>query len=165
MKTTLMTAHDRENPVSGAEVRSVFDVVDLGPFQNNKNNVLAINDVGQRAGVSFNEETGRVEAFLELRGTRMMLGTLGGSFSIARGINNRGEIVGGSLSRGDEDFHGFLYRNGKLHDLNDLLQPDSGWELIQAVAINDNGEIIGIGSNRGADRVVLLKPRAQQKVG
>jgi probable HAF family extracellular repeat protein len=163
MKPSITREHERATAPSTG--RSSFDVVDLGPFQNNKNNVLAINDVGQRAGVSFNEETGRVEAFLELRGTRMMLGTLGGSFSIARGINNRGEIVGGSLNRGDDDFHGFLYRNGKLHDLNDLLQPDSGWELIQAVAINDNGEIIGIGSSNGADRIVLLKPRQQPTIG
>jgi probable HAF family extracellular repeat protein len=134
--------------------------VDLGPFQNNQNNVLDMNDIGQRVGVSFNEETGRIEGFLELRGARMMLGTLGGSFSIARGINNRGEIVGGSLAKGDDDFRGFLYRNGKLHDLNDFLEPDSGWELLQAVAINDNGEILGIGSNNGVDRVVLLRPRS-----
>jgi probable HAF family extracellular repeat protein len=139
--------------------RSRFDVVDLGPFLNNQNNVLALNNLGQRAGVSFNEETGRVEAFLELGGNRMMLGTLGGSFSIARSINNRGEIVGGSLAEGNEDFHGFVYRNGKLINLNELLDPGSGWEVVQAVSINDNGEIIGIGSNRGTDRIVLLRPR------
>jgi probable HAF family extracellular repeat protein len=134
-------------------------VVDLGPFLNNQNNVVALNNLGQRAGVSFNEETGRVEAFLELGGNRMMLGTLGGSFSIARSINNRGEIVGGSLAEGNEDFHGFVYRNGKLINLNELLDPGSGWEVVQAVSINDNGEIIGIGSNRGTDRIVLLRPR------
>jgi probable HAF family extracellular repeat protein len=139
--------------------RSRFDVVDLGPFLNNQNNVVALNNLGQRAGVSFNEETGRVEAFLELGGNRMMLGTLGGSFSIARSINNRGEIVGGSLAEGNEDFHGFVYRNGKLINLNELLDPGSGWEVVQAVSINDNGEIIGIGSNRGTDRIVLLRPR------
>jgi probable HAF family extracellular repeat protein len=156
----IASKHDTPgNPSSGIAGRSSFDVVDLGPFQNNRNNILAQNDVGQRAGVSFNEETGRVEGFVEFRGTRRMLGTLGGSFSIARGMNNHGEIVGGSLDTGDDDFHGFLYRNGRLYDLNDLLQPGSGWELIQAVAINDNGEIIGIGSNNGTDRIVLLRPR------
>jgi probable HAF family extracellular repeat protein len=123
----IASKHDNPgNLSSGIAGRSTFDVVDLGPFQNNRNNILALNDVGQRAGVSFNEETGRVEAFVEFRGTRRMLGTLGGSFSIARGMNNRGEIVGGSLDTGDDDFHGFLYRNGRLYDLNDLLQPNSG---------------------------------------
>jgi probable HAF family extracellular repeat protein len=136
-----------------------FDVVDLGPFLNNQNNVLALNNLGQRAGVSFNEDTGRVEAFLELRGARMMLGTLGGAFSIARSINNRGDIVGGSLAKGNDDFHGFLYRNGKLNDLNDLLDPYSGWEVLQAVSINDNGEILGVGTSNGTDRIVLLRPR------
>jgi len=137
-----------------------FEVLDLGPFDNNRNDVLAHNDAGQCAGVSANPESGRIEAFLEENGSRRMLGTLGGSFSIARDINNRGEVVGGSLTEADESFHGFVYRGSQLVDLNDLLDPDSGWELIQAFAINNRSEIIGIGSQAGQDRIVLLRPKA-----
>ena len=144
---------------SGLTGSPAFDVTDLGPCENNQNNTLALNDLGHRAGVSRNQETGRIEAFVEGHGPRRMLGTLGGSFSIARGMNNRGEVVGGSLGTDDTDFCGFLYRNGQLHNLNDLLKPESGWEVIQAVAINDRGEILGIGSNRGSDRIILLRPR------
>jgi probable HAF family extracellular repeat protein len=136
-----------------------FEVIDLGPFDNNRNDVLALNDVAQCAGVSFNIETGRIEGFRQDDGRRRMLGTLGGSFSIARDLNNRGDVVGGSLTEGDENFHGFLYRNNRLHDLNDFVDPRVGWELIQALAINNYGEIIGIGSNTGQDRIVLLRPR------
>jgi probable HAF family extracellular repeat protein len=136
-----------------------FEVVDLGPFLNNENSVTAVNNLGQRTGSSMHEATGRVEAFLELAGTRMMLGTLGGSFSAARDINNRGEIVGGSLVEGNEHFHAFLYRNGKLTNLNDLIDSGTGWEVIQAVSINDHGEIIGVGYNQGEDRILLLRPR------
>jgi probable HAF family extracellular repeat protein len=136
-----------------------FEIVDLGPFDNNRNDVLALNDVAQSAGVSLNSETGRIEAFRQENGTRSMLGTLGGSFSIARDLNNRGEVVGGSLTEGDENFHAFLYRNNRLHDLNEFLDPGAGWELIQALGINNHGEIIGIGSNTGQDRIVLLRPR------
>ena len=132
--------------------------IDLGPFDNNRNDVLALNDRGQCVGVSLNESTGRIEAFIQEKGRRTMLGTLGGSFSIARSINNRGDIVGGSLTEGDENFHGFLYRNRKLHDLNEFVDPASGWEMIQAMSINNRGEIIGIGCRDGEDRVILLRP-------
>lgn len=136
-----------------------FDIVDLGPFDNNKNDVLALNDAGQCAGVCLNAETGRIEAFRQEQGTRSMLGTLGGSFSIARSLNNSGEVVGGSLTEGDESFHGFLCRNNRLHDLNDFLDPGTGWELLQALGINNHGEIIAIGCFSGQDRIVMLRPR------
>jgi len=138
-----------------------FDVVDLGPFDNNRNDFKAINDRGQGVGISLNPETGRAEAFLDESGNRTSLGTLGGSFSIARDINNQGEIVGGSLTPGDVSFHGFLYRNQRIYDLNQLLtQSSEEWELIQAVGINNKGEILGIGAHDGEDHIVLLRPRS-----
>lgn len=137
-----------------------FEVVDLGRFDNNRHDVHALNDADQCAGVTLNPETGRIEAFVQEGGVRSMLGTLGGSFSIARDLNNNGEVVGGSLTEGDENFHGFVYRNNRLYDLNELLEPGTGWELVQAVAINNHGEIIAIGSHTGQDHIVMLRPRA-----
>ena len=144
---------------NGAAKTIRLEVVDLGPFDNNRNDVLAVNDRGQCAGVSVNPQTGRIEAFRQDSGTRKMLGTLGGSFSIARGLNNQGEVVGGSLTEGDENFHGFLYRNGRLFDLNEFLDQGTGWELHQALSINNCGEILAIGYHDGEDRIVLLRPR------
>jgi len=144
---------------NGAAKTIRLEVVDLGPFDNNRNDVLAVNDRDQCAGVSLNPETGRIEAFRQDSGMRKMLGTLGGSFSIARGLNNQGEVVGGSLTEGDENFHGFLYRNGRLFDLNEFLDLGSGWELHQALSINNCGEILAIGCQDGEDRIVLLRPR------
>jgi len=141
--------------------RDTFEVIVLGPFDNNRNDVQAINDCGQLAGVFFSESTGRIEAFREESGKRTALGTLGGSFSIARDINNYGEIVGGSLTEGDESFHGFLYRHHRLYDLNEFLQPRGGWELILAFAINNRGEIVGVGSHNGRDHIVLLRPKTE----
>jgi probable HAF family extracellular repeat protein len=160
MKSTLAQAlRKTEEPTT---IPTEFEVEDLGPFDNNRNDMLAINDVGQSTGVSSNPESGRIEAFLQESGFRRMLGTLGGSFSIARGINNRGEVVGGSLTGDDENFHGFLYRGNALFDLNDFLDPEAGWEVIQALAINNSGVILGIGargSHTGQDRIVLLRPK------
>lgn len=142
-----------------AEELGKFDVVDLGPFDNNRNDVVAINDVGQCAGVCLNAQTRRIEGFRQENGTRKMLGTLGGSFSIARDLNNHGEVVGGSLTEGDTGFHGFLYRNNRLFDLNDAVDSEADWELLQALGINNHGEIIAIGCRAGEDRIVLLRPK------
>jgi probable HAF family extracellular repeat protein len=152
----VQAAQDRKRAAGNSER---FEIVDLGPFENNRNDVLALNDRSQYAGVSLNTETGRIEAFQQEGEARTALGTLGGSFSIARGLNNHGEVVGGSLTEGDENFHGFLFRGNRLHDLNELLEPGTGWEVIQALGINNHGEIIGIGSHVGQDRIVLLRPR------
>jgi len=155
MKSTESVKADPERSAHQAER---FEIVDLGPFDNNRNDVLAVNDVAQSAGVCLNPETGRIEAFLQQGETRSMLGTLGGSFSVARDLNNCGEVVGGSLTEGDENFHGFIYRNNRLYDLNTFLDPGNGWELVQALGINNRGEILAIGSCTGQDRIVLLRP-------
>jgi probable HAF family extracellular repeat protein len=158
MKSTQVVQAAPDNKGAATQTER-FDVVDLGPFDNNRNDVLALNDSGQCAGVSLNRETGRIEAFRQEDGVRCMLGTLGGSFSIARDLNNHGEVVGGSLTKDDENFHGFIYRNNRLYDLNEFLEPGTGWELLQALGINNHGEIIAIGSHTGQDRIVLLRPR------
>ena len=87
------------------------------------------------------------------------LGTLGGSASSARGLNRAGAIVGGSLTEHDTAHHAFLYEDGVMHDVNALIAPEAVCELIQALAINDRGDIVAIGHLRGVDRVVLLKRR------
>src|SRR5689334_12299492 len=67
------------------------------------------------------------------------LGTLGGSASSARGINDRGVIVGGALTKDDRDHHGFVFAQGVMRDLNALIDPRSGWEIVHALGINNRG--------------------------
>ena len=85
------------------------------------------------------------------------LGTLGGSASSARGLNGTGTIVGGALTKDDVSHHAFVYQDGLMDDLNDLIPASSECELIQALGINDRGDIVAIGHYRGVDRVVLLR--------
>lgn len=65
-----------------------------------------------------------------------------------RAMNNQGQIVGraeviigGTV---DRRLHGFLYdsQSGTFSDLNDLVACDAPYTLVDATAINDNGEIM-----------------------
>jgi probable HAF family extracellular repeat protein len=53
------------------------------------------------------------------------LGTLGGTFSEAVGINDKSSVVGFSTPPGDQNVHAFLWRKGVITDLGTLGGPDS----------------------------------------
>ncbi len=158
---TSVASTPRTDLPAGTQVpvrESSYVVVDLGAFEGNQNLIHGINNRGTMVGATVNPQSMSVEACVLEEGMTRLLGTLGGSFSIGRAINNRGQVVGGSLERQDNNFHAFLFDKGRLQDLNDLVSNCEGWELVQAVAINDLGQIVGIGSYRGEDRVFLLVP-------
>jgi probable HAF family extracellular repeat protein len=95
------------------------------------------------------------------------LGTLPGNDpptlpkSEAWAVNSRGQIVGWS---GSDEFtgHATLFDPtglGNNIDLNTVIRPDSGLELIRAYAINDNGWIVGDAMiSDGSSHAFLLTP-------
>ncbi len=85
------------------------------------------------------------------------LGTLGGSYSAAFGINDRGKVVGYAYTS-NESRHAFVWRDGTMIDLNNLIPANSGWELTDARDINNNGQIVGHGEFNGQTRDFLLTP-------
>ena len=88
----------------------------------------------------------------------MDLGTLGGKSSEANGINSVGSVVGQSSLPGDGQVrHAFVWHKGDLIDLNSLLPPNSGWELMEANGINDDGYVVGSGSHPGASGAFVLR--------
>lgn len=68
------------------------------------------------------------------------LGTLGGTSSVAYGINKNGDVVGGADTAAGVK-HAFVYKNGQMQDLN--LAPDNQFAISEAAAINNSGKIVG----------------------
>lgn len=77
-------------------------------------------------------------------------------------MNDRNEIVGVFEQETDEDLdeeNAFIWseENG-MRNLNDLINPTLGWELISANAINNRGEIVGIGFKNGFEKAFFARP-------
>jgi probable HAF family extracellular repeat protein len=153
-------------------IMPAFDTVSFLPIPNggtaaainNQNNVVGTTGNNSRAGeYSY--------AFLYDGNTVTNLGTLPsdglgsepGLTSFATDINDSDQVVGSSwlvtaltsLAL-PEKYHAFVWENGLMTDLNDLIQPDNGWVLTQATALNDNGDIVGIGLKNGLKHGFLL---------
>lgn len=80
------------------------------------------------------------------------LGNLGSSStsSVGNGVNSSGKVVGQSNSKA------FYYDGTTMTDLNTMIASGTGWNLINAQAINDNGQIVGWGNINGVQHSFLL---------
>jgi len=79
------------------------------------------------------------------------LGTLGGTYSYAAGINDSGQVVGLSSLTGDTANHAFLYSGGTMTDLGTL--GGSSGSSSSAAGINDSGQVVGSSTITGEDTV------------
>ncbi len=79
------------------------------------------------------------------------LGTLGGSFSEAWGINNLGQITGRSTNDINSFNHAFLYQSGTMHGIETAIGPTE----TQGFSINDHGQVTGTATFLNGDNAFI----------
>lgn len=119
----------------------------------------ALSDDESLAGVAYNAgETARV-GFLYRSGSMVQIPSLqGDTMLIPTGVNALGQVVGNSIA--DASSRGFLYSNGTTVPLTSLIPSNLGWQIVQASAINNKGQIVGTGILNGSQHAIMLTPRA-----
>ena len=97
----------------------------------------AINSSGEVVGYSYLPD-GNFRGFFWINGTMTALGTLGGDWSQAYGINDAGQITGIAYTSGNLGAHAFIYTAGVLKDLGTL-----GGAYSTGTAINSAAVVVG----------------------
>jgi probable HAF family extracellular repeat protein len=94
---------------------------------------VALNGHGVAAGYSFVAGSPYVHAMVNTYGTVQDLGTLGGTQSLARAVNQQGWVVGWAYSAGATTQRAFLWRDGAMAPLGDFVP----WSVL-------NGSMFGL---------------------
>lgn len=117
--------------------------LDLGPlFPGTSSSASDVNAIGQVVGTSY------IDGFLWTPGNDAV--EIGFS---PEALNDYGQVVG--RAGGDV---AMLWQDGVAQDLNSLISPNSGWTLLQANDINNDGLIVGRGRLNGVEQAFLLTP-------
>jgi len=137
-------------------------MIDLRTLGGSYTEPHAINDVGAVTGASFISGDTAFHAVLWTEGKVLDLGVVSGDLCAeGQAINSTGQIVGYSNHDSclSEHAHGFLWENGELVDLNQLVTNSTSLTVVEGVFISDRGEIAGDAlTPEGNHRGVLLIP-------
>lgn len=138
-------------------------VIDLGDLGSGQSWAAGMNTKGEIVGFSLGQDNATFYPVLWRWGNIINLGLLNGNmstFGIANAVNNKGQVVGFSdLDHGQ--IHAFLWQNGVMYDLNDLIADYPDTEIINAFSINNQGQIAAFGrssSVNGIEEALLLTP-------
>lgn len=157
-------------------------MIDLGTLGGDSSHGYVINDLGQVSGYS-ETSNGEEHAFTtDAHGRMIDLGIL--DLNIDRSLTSGSSTGGGTNASGlsvgqavvghydsclnggnprycgdREIIHAVITENGVMTDLNSLLiSSATGWELFDAIGINDIGQIAGTGNHNGIVRAFLMTP-------
>ena len=143
---------------TGSEFHAFFyngTMSDLGTLGGSVSGATGLNAGGQIVGFSYLSGNDNLHAFLYSNGTMNDLGVLPDHVrSVAEGINASGQVVGFSETSGSDN-DAFLYTSGLMINLNARISSAAGWTLENAVAINDNRQIVGYGYNSSYEEHAL----------
>jgi uncharacterized membrane protein len=73
------------------------------------------------------------------------------------GMNNHGVVAGIRYVQGGNQ--AVLYDHGVTDNLNETVERLNGWNLVEAVDINDDGQIVGMGLHGGQMKAFFMSPR------
>lgn len=148
--------------------------IDLDPLETYAiSSAFGVNDKGQIVGVrqyaawtpNLGNTTLQRAMLFSSSFAPVDLGDLGGAFSRSNDVNSAGQIVGMSTIAGEQGVHAALFGLGHSPiDLNDLVDPLSGWLLEEAMSIDEQGDIVGFGHLNGEIKAFLATPIPEPKI-
>jgi uncharacterized membrane protein len=125
--------------------------------------VRAINNAGTIVGEAcnvpiFSRDPSASAMFLYEGGHYTLIPSPGGRI-VPLDINSSGDVVGVYYyADASHAMVPFIYHDGVLSDLAEVLDPSSGWALTGADAINDAGQILVDGSYLGQEYAAVMTP-------
>jgi len=135
-------------------------MLDLGTLGGKNSEAFKMNELGQITGDADLVGDNETHAFLWDKGIMKDLGVPSGYLdSMGWGINAQAQVCGWAFDA-DWNVTGFIWRDGVMADLNELIPPDAGWWIVEARGINDWGQIAatGVRTDTGDYHALLLSP-------
>ena len=133
-------------------------VQDLGTLPGGHDSrAVAINNTGRVVGTS-SDELSFENGFVFDLPSGPMREVIPHGISVLSGLNAAGDAVGSILSAYLTPAGAILWHDGNIVDLTRALN-DSSWQLLSATAINDKGQIVGVGLHDGVGFGYVLTPK------
>jgi probable HAF family extracellular repeat protein len=126
-----------------------------------------INDSGQTVGSSAISITGGISGQLRpiivpSGGTMTSLGSLGGGYGFANGINNLGQVAGLSTLGDGSTTQAFLYSSGTMTDLGSFAGTS---DYSDAYGINNHTQVVGVSTSNGIARGFIWQSGTMTDLG